>query len=960
MAQGAGFRWATKSWKIDPAAWVVLLLSFAVTGVALFISSRNIEEKARQRFELQSEEWVHSVNERLIEYETILRGAAGFANAMGSLDRATWHGYVSAMLLQKNLPGVQGLGLAQLVHRNGLAEHEAAIRRAGLPEYRVYPPGDRDAYAPVVFLEPFDWRNQRASGYDMLSEPIRREAMERARDTGEPTLSGRVKLRQETDTDSQHGFLMYVPIYRRGMPTDTVEARRAAIQAYAYSAFRAQDFMQAIVKNLDIFELELYDSDKPSPDSLMYANRADEPTHRTNWLDVRFSTERSVNRNLRPWTLVIRSPSGYLTQAEKLQPVLILICSALIDFGLFFVVAFVGNQRRQKEQLAQELTQQLRESELLLRSSIEVIGEAFVVFDSNDRLVFFNDRFRELHPTSAPVIQIGKTFEEIVRYGAEHGQYPEDIGHIEDFVRERVTWHQSGDKESIQNLGERWVKIRERKMPSGHVVGFRVDVTELYRAKETAEAASLSKSLFLATMSHEIRTPMNGILGMAQVMLAPGLSDQERSKCIGAILSSGQSLLTLLNDLLDLSKVEAGKVEMHPAEFSPTELVRESVLLFMAQAQAKEITLLVDHELPAEQVYVGDSIRLRQMLANLISNAVKFTSEGEIGVGVRLTETRNDNVMLEFSVRDTGIGIAPDKAGKLFEPFTQADASTTRHFGGTGLGLAIVRSLARLMGGEAGMTSQLGAGSRFYFCVQVGMSPSQGSMRVKLGQIGGQSGTSRLAGHLLIVEDERIHQQVIERATEKLGLSAKFVQNGQEAVDTVTSGEHFDLILMDIAMPVLDGLQATQRIRSWEMAGGRYATPIVVISADAFDEDRNRCLAAGAQDFLAKPIDLGILGDVLRKWLPMVKPATEDKAQAVKPPVDMDRIFEHIEALMPLLQRHKFSAFSAFNELKAEVGDTDIALDIENIGKYLNSMRFDDVIRYLQQFAKSHGRKLAE
>ncbi|MGB0129064.1 MAG: ATP-binding protein, partial [Rhodocyclaceae bacterium] len=394
---------------------------------------------------------------------------------------------------------------------------------------------------------------------------------------------------------------------------------------------------------------------------------------------------------------------------------------------------------------------------------------------------------------------------------------------------------------------------------------------QIEHAREAAEEANIAKSRFLATMSHEIRTPMNGILTMAQLLEMEGLTEKERNAYARVILNSGQTLLTLLNDVLDLSKVEAGRLELARVAFEPGRLIDETVELFKEQAHGRDLALESACQVPEGRRYWSDPARLRQMLSNLVSNAIKFTQSGF--VRVEAAEVAGDGLaqgqaLIEFAVSDSGIGIPPDKHSLLFKPFSQVDGSNTRQFGGTGLGLSIIRSLARLMGGEAGCTSEVGKGSRFWFRVRAEIlredeqgdelpRPEQSFHRTRI----------QLAGHALVVEDNAINRVVIEEMLTRIGVTVRCVENGQLAVEALASGEAPDLVLMDVQMPVMDGISATRAIRQREGETSQKRSPIIALTAGAFEGDRQRCLEAGMDDFLAKPIDLHDLRMVLEKWL---------------------------------------------------------------------------------------------
>ena len=399
--------------------------------------------------------------------------------------------------------------------------------------------------------------------------------------------------------------------------------------------------------------------------------------------------------------------------------------------------------------------------------------------------------------------------------------------------------------------------------------------TELAIARDQAVEASNMKSAFLANVSHEIRTPMNGVLGMTELLLDMGLTEPQR-ECAQQVTRSGEQMLSLINDILDTSKIETGHLELELADFDLDETVKETCSVAGALARSKGLRLDLQIDAGVPPRVRGDGRRLGQILLNLVSNAVKFTVTGAITVRVNATPAPQASTAIRVEVVDSGIGIDPANLGRMFEPFTQADVSTTRQYGGTGLGLAIARELVELMGGTIGAESEPGRGSTFWFEVLLAAAEASATLAAPTPEANVGGGPVWVSSPLVLVaEDSQINQIVAARSLERCGCRVEVVGDGREALKALEA-RRYDAVLMDCQMPDMDGYQATEELRRRETGARR--TPVIAMTAHAMDGDRERCLDAGMDDYISKPMRHTALVAALVRWIPSVD--TDGSAQA--------------------------------------------------------------------------------
>jgi PAS domain S-box-containing protein len=522
----------------------------------------------------------------------------------------------------------------------------------------------------------------------------------------------------------------------------------------------------------------------------------------------------------------------------------------------------------------------------IMRTVLQNMNDGIALIDKDFRWVFGNAQFNEFLDVPVAVTQPGGSCLDVIRYQAARGDFGNDAD-IDTLVQSRAELMRTpGGYRYERPVNGRYVEFTYKPLADGSLLGVYRDITMLRereqqhddarqaaeRERAEAEAANQAKSTFLATMSHEIRTPMNGVLGMMEVLERQRLDDAQRGT-VSTMRESARALLRIIDDVLDFSKIEAGRLDLEATAFSLSGLIDGIMSTFKSQATAKGLSLRGGIEPGSNDVLIGDPTRVRQILFNLVGNALKFTERGGVTVRASTAPLGGGRTRVTLAVEDTGIGIDEAHRVRLFEPFAQADSSTTRRFGGTGLGLSIVLRLAELMGGEIAVQSTPGAGSTFFIYLNFEAAP-QGAVLAELrhaaaGPIRPRVTSGAVRPVVLVVDDHPVNQEVMVRQLDLLGIDADTAADGEEALEA-WSNHAYAAVLADIHMPRMDGYELTRRIRAVEASrpGGAH-TPVVAVTANAMKGEEERCLAAGMDAYLAKPLNIDWLRTTLLRWLPL-------------------------------------------------------------------------------------------
>ena len=812
--------------------WVIFAGLAVVTLVMWQLSVREVQRTAQARFDRLTERISTLVLQRFNTAAYLLQGAAALPAASESVSPAEWSVFLRKASEQLD-SGVVGLGYVERVERGAVDAFEARIRAAGFPAFTVERTGANAWLYVVVSIEPIE-QNTGVLGLDIGSDNIRRTAAEEAAAADRLVLTRRIRL--EYEHKQVPGFLLFKPVYRKGAELSTPPQRLAATQGWVYAPIRIDELMQGVAETTARqVDFEIFEGDTMQPETLLYdadghmAAAATEPQMADQYARREFHTIRTLDLYGRHWTLRL-SPRLEFDEANfSPLPSIVLLGGLLVSLLVAGLSWLQVNSRRRVQQRAEEMTAELRRAQDELRPLALVASRTasgVILTDTEWRVQWINEGFTRLFGYNLEEVRgrqpasfmLGpETDPKVLQAMGQAGE----IGRP--FVGEILNYAKDGRKVWVE------LEIQPISNAQGERTGFmglQLDITErkrqaalLREAKEVAENANTAKGQFLAMMSHEIRTPMNGVIGMASLLLDTPLTPDQRESA-ETIRQSGDALLTIINDILDFSKIESGRLELEHTEFNLRECLEGILDLLATSAGQKQIDLLYEIADGTPPLLRGDASRLRQILVNLLGNAIKFTQRGEVFLSVKTLSWHPAGVDLHFAIHDTGIGVSAEKMERLFKPFSQVDASTTRRFGGTGLGLAISRRLVELMGGHISVESELGRGSTFSFTLRLqevaGPAPALLVAQQNLG-----------SRRVLVVEDNATGRRILTELARTWGMEVVPAASSLAALEQLRSEEKFDVALISMQLAELDGRVLAQRIRELPARAG---LPLVLLT----------------------------------------------------------------------------------------------------------------------------------
>jgi PAS domain S-box-containing protein len=896
-----------------------VILPLCVTAsitVLLFFQVRAGEwRRAQLLFERRTDHLYQAQKGALHTYLDDLSAIEGLFLASRQVDRGEFSAFVQGMLLRH--PGIQALEWIPRVPAAQREIYEERARADGFADFQILErspqgqlvtAGPRAEYYPVYYLEPYRG-NETALGFDLASNPVRREALNRARDTNSPVASARITLVQEVR--QQYGVLIFLPIYGKEVPINTIKARRAHLRGYILGVIRIGDMVHAALSTFDTKGIRylLLDYTAPSEERLLFTSDLQQPetpgaAPETGQEEPRpgLFSQTLLEFAGRRWVMQFLPTAEFLAELDLREAHRVLTGGLLFSSLLGTFLLVIAGRSAMIERVVQERTTDLSEANVALargmeerrqihealkesegqhRAIVDTAVDGIATIDEQGIVQSFNPAAERIFGYAAAEV-IGRNVKMLQPepYHSQHDEYLRNYlrtgrKKIIGIGREVTGLRKDGTTFPL-DLAVSEVVLDNRRLFTGiirDITDRKQAEAELRVAKEQAEAASRAKSDFLASMSHEIRTPMNAIIGMAELLGETPLATEQR-EYVRIFQSAGENLLTLINDILDISKLEAGHLELESIDFDLRNLLEKTceILALRAHHQQLELTCRLAEDAPVK--LVGDPLRLRQVLVNLIGNAIKFTERGEVVVEVKPSGAPGPGEAVEmlFSVSDTGIGIPADKRNVIFERFTQVDASTTRRYGGTGLGLNISQRIVEAMGGKIWVESEPGRGSTFSFTAPF-EAQAERDEPVRPPPVALQGLTS------LIIDDSATNRLVLREMLTGWGAVVSEAQDAGSALAEMQRAEEnaapFDLVLLDCRMPGMDGFELARRIRKDSAFGGM---TVMMLTSDNRAGDIARARELGIAGYMVKPIKRDDLKNAIAASLAGTRAAPAEEA----------------------------------------------------------------------------------
>ncbi|TNE28836.1 MAG: PAS domain S-box protein [Alphaproteobacteria bacterium] len=879
--------------------WQVTPMAVAITGVVLTFfawagAKEAVHEQNQQYFETLVVETEETLKTRFKLYEQSLWGAAGFINASDFVSSFEWKNYMDTLQVKKHLPGVAGIGFIDYVRGADLNAYLEKIRESDdMPDFVNRP----NTFYPDKFIVRHIYpkeSNQDSLGLDIGYEIHRRVAAERARDTGTAALTKIIYFSKDGVRDP--GFMMMVPVYIGKTTPENIKERREKIQGWVYEPFIGEDFLRELASvSRGQVDMMVYDGSITRPESLIYGGEHIPG----DFLDIAHKMQSRILVAGRVWTIDWHSTRGFKAPSSTKTPYLILLVGFLFTALIYAVFDQLLRQKTAVQntlRLREKMTG-IEETQKFLQAILDNTAEGLIVIDGKGSVISFNNACIRIFGYE-PEEVIGRNVKMLMPnpYQSAHDGYLKNYMSggaakiIGTLGREFEGLHKDGESFPIE-LAVTEISTGEDRFFCGIVR----DISERKEAEEELKAAQLdaeeanrAKSEFLAHMSHELRTPMNSIIGMTRLMYEDNSMSDEHREMTGIVYRSADNLLDILNDILDLSKIEANELDLESIPFSLHEVVNNLMETMMAISSSKGLHLSCRYEGDDIPYLRGDPLRVGRILMNLVSNAVKYTNDGEVEVIISANRLNDHTIETRLAVKDTGIGIAEDKLDRVFDKFAQADSTITRRFGGTGLGLNITKQLIHMMSGTISVESVLDEGSVFTAVIPFTIADERPTVKRQALHRNEEDFlliSERKPLHtakFLLAEDHKLNQAYMQKLFDRENIPhIDIVDNGAEALEAYEN-HHYDAVISDCHMPEMSGFTLAIKIREQEKKTGKHI-PIIAMTADAMMGSRERCFEAGMDDFVAKPVNPDELMLVLSRWFLM--PDTDDDAdtrQALK------------------------------------------------------------------------------